>query len=162
MGKSFRIRNDAKDWFSKIKKPAKDTPPINTDFDLYYLCLMMGLASKNKNTPNASHSTDFRDRFVKQHEHQKNLIIGLLIQAELSDNGLTLDDKSQAKKILTKLVDPNSITNLTDTGMDKMNAYASGGFDYLQSKMLKPHYAEEFLISYVKLLQDEMDKNDSW
>lgn len=159
MAKSFRIRHDTRDWFSKLKK---QKPPINTDFDLYYLCLMMGLASKNKNTPDPSHSTDFRDRFVKQHEHQQNLIIGLLIQAELSDYGLTLDDKNQAKKIVDKLIDPNSITNLTDTGMDKMNAYASGGFDYLQSEMLKPHFAEEFLIRYVRLLQEEMDKNDSW
>ncbi|MDJ0601377.1 MAG: hypothetical protein QNJ37_21350, partial [Crocosphaera sp.] len=91
------------------------------------------------------------------------LIVGLLIQAELSYYGLTLDDKSQAKKILKDLIDPNSITNLTDDGMDLMNAYVSGGFDYLKSEIKdKPHYAEEFLIRYVRLLQKEMEKNDNW
>ncbi|EAZ89973.1 hypothetical protein CY0110_07249 [Crocosphaera chwakensis CCY0110] len=157
------MRHEAREWFSKIKKPTKDTPPINTDFDLYYLCLMMGLASKNKSTPDPSHSADFVDRFVKQHERQQNLIIGLLIQAELSDKSLTLDDKNQAKKILKDLIDPtNRFTSLTDDGMDKMNAYASGGFDYLQSKMPKPYFAEDFLIRYVEILKTEMDNNHNW
>lgn len=159
MAKSFRIRHDARDWFSKIKK---QKPPINTEFDLYYLCLMMGLASKNKSTPDPSHSADFVDYFVSDYKSQQNLIIGLLIQAELSDKGLTLDDKNQAKKILVKLIDPNSITNLTDDGMNKMNAYASGGFDYLQSKISKPYFAEEFLIRYVEILKTEMDNNHNW
>ncbi len=79
-----------------------------------------------------------------------------------SDYGLTLDDKSQAKKIVEELIDPNSITNLKDDGMDKINVYASGGVDYLQSKISKPYFAEEFLISYVKLLQKEMDNNHNW
>ncbi|MEA5533733.1 hypothetical protein [Crocosphaera sp. XPORK-15E] len=154
MAKSFRMRHDAEDWFSKIKN---QKPPLNTKFDLYYLCLMMGLASKSYNIPAASNSTDFVEYFVSDYQSQQNLIIGLLIQAELSDKGLSLDDKSQTKKILKDLIDPSSITNLTDYGIDRMNAYASGGFDYLQTKTPQPYYAEEFLISYVRLLQEEMD-----
>ena len=163
MSKSFRLRQDTKDWFSNIQKTTNQQ--IKTDFDLYYFCLMLGLATGKYSDPTTRYKEhrDFRDEFVSDYKPHQNLIIGLLIKAELSKFAISLDEKEDTKKHLIKLIDPSSITNLTNEGIDSMNAYASGGFDYLTEKFdSKPYHVEEFLISYVKLLQKAVDKSRLW
>lgn len=159
MAKSFQLRLDVDEWFSNINK--EKTQQIKTDFDLYYFCLMMGLATKSQNNPSGKcKCRDFIDYFVSDYKSQQNLIIGLLIRAELENLGISLDEKDATKKQLLKLIDPSSQTNLTDEGIDKMNCYASGGFDYLREKMgSKPYHLEEFLHSYVKFLQEAVEHN---
>ncbi len=154
MAKSFQLRRDVDEWFSNIK--VGKTQQIKTDFDLYYFCLMIGLATKSKNNPSERcKCRDFIDYFVRDYQSQQNLIIGLLIRAELENLGISLDEKDATKKQLLKLIDPSSQTNLTDEGIDKINAYASGGFDYLRAKIgEKPHHLENFLQSYVKILRE--------
>ncbi|MGD1804197.1 hypothetical protein ACP6PL_01975 [Dapis sp. BLCC M126] len=157
MAKSFQLRLDVDEWFSNINKGK--TQQIKTDFDLYYFCLMMGLATKSKNNPSERcQCRDFIDYFVSDYKNQRNLIIGLLFRAELENMGISLDEKDATKKQLLKLIDPSSQTNLTDEGIDKMNAYASGGFDYLREKFgSKPYHLEDFLQSYVKILREAID-----
>jgi len=157
MAKSFQLRLDVDEWFSNINK--EKTQQIKTDFDLYYFCLMTGLATKSKNNPSERcKCRDFIDYFVSDYKNEQNLIIGLLIRAELENLGISLDEKDAAKKQLLKLIDPSSQTNLTDEGIDKMNAYASGGFDYLREKMeSKPYHLEDFLQRYVTILREAID-----
>ncbi len=157
MAKSFQLRLDVDEWFSNINKGK--TQQIKTDFDLYYFCLMMGLATKSKNNPSERcKCRDFIDYFVSDYQSQQNLIIGLLIRAELENLGISLDEKDAVKKQLLKLIDPSRQTNLTDEGIDKMNAYASGGFDYLRQKFSsKPNHLENFLQRYVKILREAID-----
>lgn len=162
MAKSFRMRQDTEDWFSNI---SKKKPPINTKFDLYYLCLMIGLAGGRCSEPSnrCPQCTDFVDEFVKDYKPQQNLIVGLLIRVELANKGISLDEKDGTKDLLIKLIDPNSITNLTDYGIERMNAYSSGGFDYLTEKFgSKPYYVEEFLITYVEFLREAVNNNCKW
>ena len=163
MGKSFRLRQDTKDWFSNIQD--NKSRQINTDFDLYYFCLMLGLATGKYSNPinKCKKYSDFTDYFVKDYKSHQNLILGLLIRAELSKLGISLDEKEDTKKHLIKLIDPSSTTNLTNEGIDSMNAYASGGFDYLTENFdSKPYHVEEFLISYTKLLQKAVDESKLW
>ncbi|OZH52560.1 hypothetical protein AFK68_23595 [Hydrocoleum sp. CS-953] len=157
MAKSFQLRLDVDEWFSNINKGK--TQQIKTDFDLYYFCLMMGLATKSKNNPSERcKCRDFIDYFVSDYQSQQNLIIGLLIRAELENLGISLDEKDAVKKQLLKLINPSIQTNLTDEGIDKMNAYASGVFDYLIQKFSsKPNHLENFLQRYVKILREAID-----
>jgi hypothetical protein len=162
MAKSFRMRDDAENWFSNIKN--KKTV-IKTKFDRYYYCLMIGLASGHYSEPTqrCKDCTDFVDDFVKEYQAQQKLIIGLLVRAELADSRISLNDKEETRKLLLDLIDPTSQTNLTDYGMDRMNAYSSGGYDYLSEHLdSKPHYVEDFLITYVKLLKEAVDNNPKW
>ncbi|MGD1711908.1 hypothetical protein [Dapis sp. BLCC M172] len=158
MAKWFKLREDVYEWFSNIK--VGQTQQVKTLFDLYYLCLMMGLATKSKNNPSERcKCRDFIDYFVSDYQSQQNLIIGLLIRAELENLGISLDEKDATKKQLSKLINPSSQTNLDDEdGIDKMNAYASGGFDYLREKFgSKPYHLEDFLQRYVKILREAID-----
>lgn len=159
--KNFRIRQDTENWFSNIR----DQKPIRTKFDLYYFCLMLGLAVGRKTDPvkQCSEVTDFMDNFVSDYKPYQRLIIGLLIRSELSRLGVSVTEKDEIRKLFIDLVDPQHPTNLTDIGIDRLNEYASGGYDYLSEKLdSKPYHVEEFLRTYTKLLRDSVNQNESW
>jgi len=161
MSKPFRIRGDVEDWFSQIAKQK----PINTKFDLYYFCLMLGLATRRESEPNqmCPSCTDFVDNFVSDYRNSQRLIIGLLIRAELSYWKINITEKEAVRKKFGELVDPQSQTHLTNEGMDRLNQYSSGGFDYLTEQLdSKPYDVEEFLRSYAKLLREAVDENPDW
>jgi hypothetical protein len=163
MTKFFQLRQDTEEWFSKINRSKSNH--IKTNFDLYYFCLMLGLATGNENDPikRCSQKRDLIDYFASHYKAQQNLIIGLFIKAELANKGISLNDKDATKQMLLKLIDPHSQTNLTDYGMERMNAYSSGGFDYLRQTLgMKPYHLEEFLQSYLQILRDAVDKNEDW
>jgi len=159
--KNFRMRRDAENWFSHIQ----DQKPIRTKFDLYYFCLMVGLATGRKSEPakRCPEFTDFTDNFVSEYKPYQRLIIGLLIRAELSRLGVSVMEKDEVRKLFVDLVNPQNPTNLTDVGMDRLNEYSSGGYDYLAEKLdSKPYHVEEFLRTYAKLLRGAIEQNSSW
>ena len=148
---AFYLRNDTEQWFSHIKD---QKPYIETKFDLYYFCLMLGLASGEKHPVlGKSDATEFQKNFVKAFIPVQKLIIGLLIKAELRRLGINTTEKDQVYDLLTEIVDPDSSTKLTDAGITKLNEYASGGYDVLSEELpTKPYYVEDFLRSYRQLI----------
>jgi len=68
---------------------------------------------------------------------------------------VTLDlRKPEGAELFKRLVDPHSPNQLTDEGMRRMNAYASGGYDYLsEQRETKPYSGEEFLRDYAQLIE---------
>jgi hypothetical protein len=157
----FRLRQDTQEWFKKIS----DKKPIDTMFDLYYFCVMLGLAANRTSVPSkrCPEYSDFIDNFVSAYRPNQRIIIGLLIRAELGRFGISIDEKDEVSRLLLDLVDPNTQTNLTDTGIEKLNEYASGGFDYLSEvQETKPYHAEEFLRSYVRLIREAVRDNPVW
>ncbi|WP_088892400.1 hypothetical protein [Leptolyngbya ohadii] len=159
--KNFRMRQDAENWFSNIR----DQKPIRTKFDLYYFCLMLGLAANRRSEPtkHCPEVTDFTDNFVSDYKPYQRLIIGLLIRAELSRLGVSVTEKDEVRKLFVDLVNPQNPTNLTDSGMDRLNEYSSGGYDYLAEKLdSKPYHVEEFLRTYARLLRGAVAQNPNW
>ena len=159
---AFRLRQDVDDWFNQIR----EQKPIETKFDLYYLCLMLGFATGRSSSPSARCervSEGFVDNFVKDYRPYQRLIIGLLLTAELHSLGVTLGESDFVRKKLLELVDPASPTNLTEVGMTKLNEFASGGFDYLTERVdSKPYHVEEFLQTYARLLRAAASDNNLW
>lgn len=149
----FYLRNDTESWFSHIK----DQRPLETKFDLYYFCLMLGFAAGRKSSPSErSATTEFQKNFVKTYIPVQKLIIGLLINAELKRLGIDATEKDQVYNLLTSLVDPENQTKLTETGINKLNEYASGGYDILSEELpSKPYTVEEFFRTYSSLLKNK-------
>lgn len=157
----FRLRRDTQEWFKNIS----GQKPMETMFDQYYLCLMLGLASGRTSPPTkrCPDCSDLVDAFVSAYRPYQRLIIGLLLIAELGMYGISVAEKEDVQRILLELVDPNTPTNLTDKGMEKLNEYASGGFDYLSESLeSRPYHVEEFLKNYVGVLRDAVSQNDRW
>lgn len=146
----FRLREDAEKWFDKIAKKA----PFKTDFDLFYFCLIAGFASGRTVDPSAGGATrEFVKNFIDDYRPAQRLIIGLLIVAELRKGKIDLAEKQTVRNTIRRLVDPQSVNGLTDEGMKRLNAYASGGYEYLAEKRSeKPYAAEDFLRDFVGLV----------
>lgn len=151
----FRIRKDAEDWFKHIA----DKSPFNTKFDLYYLCLMLGLAARRRERP--SETTAFVDYFVEDYRDQELIIDSLLFVSELNRLGYGLDEREEIEEVLSKLLDKNGLNN---EGVIELNAYASGGFEILLEDYgdAVPYSTEEFLPKYVKLLKETIESEPAW
>jgi hypothetical protein len=154
----FRLREDARRWFSEIEK----TAPIKSQFDLFYFCLMTGLMSGRRSDPThgGRSAPEFVQVFIEDYRAAQRLIIGLLIVAELQRLGINLHEKASVRETIRTLVDPQSPTNLTDEGMRLLNAYASGGYDYISEiRESKPYTVEEFLRDFVGIIGKAASEN---
>jgi hypothetical protein len=153
---SFRLRTDAEQWFSEIE----GSTHIRSKFDLYYVCLMAGFASgrSSESQLTGAGSRDFIDYFIDDYKPASRLLIGLLVIAEMKYKGIDVSEKAAVRALFKTLVDANNGNNtLTDEGMKRMNAYASGGFEYLaEQRDTKPYSVEEFLRDYVALVGEAL------
>lgn len=149
---AFYLRNDTEQWFSNIKD---QKPYIETKFDIYYFCAMLGLAAGRKSSiTEKSEATEFVKTFVKAYLPVQKLIIGLLIKAELRRLGIDATEKDEVYRLLSDIVDPDTPTKLTEAGLTKLNEYASGGYDVLSEELpTKPYNVEDFLRTYTALLK---------
>lgn len=147
----FRLREDARKWFSELE----GKEPTSTLFDLYYFCLVAGLASgRSSDAANLGVSSpEIVDDFIQDYRPAQRLLIGLLVIAEARKGGIDLQEKAAVRRIFSLLVTPESKTQLTEEGMRCMNAYASGGYEFLSERReTKPASAEEFLRDYIGLV----------
>ena len=153
----FRLRSDAEAWFSEIER----SPHVRSKFDLYYFCLMAGFATgrSSENQLTSAGSKEFIDYFIDDYKPASRLLIGLLVIAEMKYKGIDVGEKAAVRALFKTLVDANNgNNNLTDEGMKRMNAYASGGFEYLAERRdTKPYSVEEFLRDYVALVGETLE-----
>ena len=150
----FRLREDAVCWFKELdgKEPAR------TKFDLYYFCLIAGLASGRTSDPSSFGAREIIDEFIQDYQPAQHLLIGLLVATEVRLSGIDLSEKEAVRGVFKRLVTPESKTQLTDEGMRRMNAYASGGYDYFaESRDSAPASPEEFIRDFVGLIGDAME-----
>lgn len=150
----FRLREDAEWWFAALdrKEPAK------TKFDLYYFCLMAGLASGRMSNAAGLGAREIIDEFIQDYQPAQRLLIGLLVAAEVRRGGIDFDEKEAVRAVFGRLVTPESKTQLTDEGMRCMNAYASGGYDFLsESRDAAPASPEEFIRDFVGLMAEAVE-----
>lgn len=153
---SFRLRNRVDKWFSEVD----GSEPFSTKFDLYYFCAMVGLASGRRSEPSDSDDTarEIVDHFIQDYQGAQHLVLGLLVIAEARRAGIRLKEKDEVRKIFGRLLTPTSTTGLTDTGMQLLNSYASGGFDFLaESRESKPASPDEFLRDFVQLMDTAVE-----
>ena len=152
----FKLKEQAFSWFKYIDRE----PPLNTQFDLYYLCLLIGLISGKSDSP--GQSQDFVGHFVDGYYPYRRIIAGLLLHTELKHFGIALSESDEIKQKIELLL--NSSDNmLTKDGFDKLNSYASGGFNIICAVIIdKPRNTAEFLLQYSNLLKSEMSKSTIW
>ncbi|MBE9226202.1 hypothetical protein IQ264_12275 [Phormidium sp. LEGE 05292] len=147
---NFQLRKDAKKWFKDIST----NYPL--DFDLYYLCLMAGFASRRRNTE--IHSDDVAslvENFPGQFRSRGRLLVGLLINTELSRLGINLHERDSVYRRVAKWVDPNSPSYMSNEGVKLMNQYAHGGFDALREYFGNcPPSVETFIRKYSRCINE--------
>ncbi|WP_036478246.1 hypothetical protein [Myxosarcina sp. GI1] len=148
----FELRQDAKRWFKAFDRDIKQKTIIL--FDLYYFCLIPGFITKRRNINIPSNEVDelFRD-FPGVFRPRGELLVGLLINTELSRIGIDLKERTSVYSKISELV-ITSPPYLSNEGIKRMNEYAHGGFDVLCERMdERPQSLETFVRKYHRLIQ---------
>lgn len=155
---AFKMRAEVDDWFRNIFKKG----PIQTKFDLYYFCLMAGLA-EGKTEP-AVNATEFVDSFVRDYQPNRRLILGLMILAEAARLGLNTSDRAEVEKLMKKYLDAAHPAQLTELGFECLNDYAQAGFIAISEALQgnKPHQVETFLHWFSRYLVKRIAENPFW
>jgi len=158
MASMWRFRKDAQQWFRHI---------VDVDgwsiFDMYYFCLVAGLASaQRKELGDRKTTPEFLapgSGFIGDYKPSQRLITGLLIYAEIKRHGIKLKEKKDVQGKIKELLDPDSAAGLTDHGLDLLNEYASGGYDVIEGERGEtPRTAAEFLRWYPEFLAGLLKK----
>lgn len=147
----FRLRKDAKGWFKHLIQQKEFT----IDFDVYYCCVMAGLATKRKVDATTERTTELPDHFPKLYREQSRILIALFLSRELGFHDIDLAEKEAVRKMIRTLVAPSSPSHLSADGVHELNKYASGGFEVLLEWFEDPPRA---LSTFLPLYKRRLDK----
>ena len=136
----FRLLKDARPWFKGIEKD------LTLDFDMYYFCLMAGLAAGKKRSSQTEDATDLAQDFPGEYRARGRVIVALLLTRELRSLGINFQERTTLHREVSKLIDPLSSSHLSSAGMEELNRYSYGGFDALTEWFAdRPRHLETFL-----------------
>ena len=145
----FRLRRDTRKWFKNIEHA------FSLDFDMYYMCLMAGLAAGRKEDVPQGETTELVDDFPGEYRSKGRVILALFLSRELKSMGIKLSERATLHSAIQRLVDPRSASHLSDVGMKEINRYSFGGFDVLTEWFRdQPRTIETFLPLYKRHLDN--------
>jgi hypothetical protein len=152
----FRLRTDAKDWFKEISSI------FPVDFDIYYFCLMAGIAGRHKADVAHAEAKDLVDHFPREYQTQSRILVALFLKTEVDMAGVNVTDKEAVRATIRRFVSTRSSTHLSNAGVDEMNRFSFGGFDLLTEWFEeRPRHIETFLPMYKKYLDKELARRAS-
>ncbi len=154
----FKLHNSAVRWGDKLIH--KDSP-IKTQFDIYYLSLLVGVGLCRSNKFDSADVHDLTRPVTEPFVPYRHLLAGLLLVSELTNSRLPLT-KPLVKSKVSVLLDSHSQTFLSDTAVELMNGYAFGGFEALREKMPVVSDVNEFLIWYYTIMIPECFEDEIW
>lgn len=152
----FRLSQNADKWFSNIRKD------LSLDFDVYYFCLMAGLAKGNKELQPTSETRDLLARFPQEYRAESKIIVSLFLKKELDKLGVSMQDKPVVHQTIKKYIDSDSPSGLlSEEGQREMNKYANGGLQVLKEHFNdKPRTIEVFILLFSQMIED-LNKTES-
>jgi hypothetical protein len=152
------MRDEVEGWFRGI---VGSDGPLRTKFDQYYLCLMLGLATGRSDK--AANADEFVQYFVSDYAGVGRIIVALLVIAEADRLGIDISDKNDVKKLLNEYLDPTNPAHLSETGFQRLNDYANGGFSVLNEVFPeRPRHVDMFLERYSVILKEKTRDSANW
>lgn len=151
----FRITKESEKWFSEIRE--KDDNGFSLGFDILYFCFMAGISKGKKDKDIVQDQTsELVDYFPGRYRDKGYLLVALFLSTELRQLGINISEKETVYSEISKLVNVNAPSKLSDEGMHEFNKYVYGGFDVLMDWFDdKPQSLETFLMQF----KIELDKN---
>jgi hypothetical protein len=155
------MHSSAEKWAGNILKRS-DNNPIKTQFDLYYLFLIVGLGKGKTYDTSKSELKDLVRNVTEDFQEYKHLLAGLLLSAELTNSGHNLDKKKVQKKVV-ELLRADSSVYLSQSAIDTMNSYALAGFEIVREKYTSPRTdVYDFLLWYYYEMLPECFSSKEW
>lgn len=151
----FRLRTDAREWFSGIFK--KEDGLL---FDPYYFCLMAGLTVRRKIDMRINEDTDgLLDYFPGAYQQQGKLIIALFLATELELEGIDTKERAAVHRLVEHYISNEAPSRLSDEGMRELNRYSYGGFEEISEWFSeRPRSLETFLPAFRENLTERISQ----
>ena len=144
---SFKLPRECRSYFSRfIGSGTKGK--LETLFDEYYICLMLGFARGRTDEEPDLEPSEFYRSFPADYKESGYFVSALLIATEVIYNEVNVSDEGELENLITKIIDPQAESKLSDYGIDLLNIYASVGMDIIKSEMLEHINLEEFYQEY--------------
>lgn len=140
---------DSRDYFKLIDKSSSN---FKLMFDKYFICVMVGFNFGKLGAVEQIEPADFIDYYPELYADKSDLIIGLLIDAEMRRQGISSDDRIGVEGLILKLINHNSTTRLSEHGIDLLNLYAAFGQLIIRDKIAKTAEIETFFVHYYNLI----------
>lgn len=151
----FVLADKAIEYFKAVDLRRDQGTKFKLMFDVYYLCLIMGLHQRRQGSNDQISKTAFIDYYPEVYRDKADLIAGLLIDAEMERKGILSEDRKSVEKLMLKLIDHMSITKLSGYGLRLLNLYAAGGINHIHENIGNTHELEVFLFQYYELLNKD-------
>ena len=117
-------------YFEKIKSNTF----LTTQWDLFYLCFLIGLATNEKDSPQ-DETGGYRDIISNPTDGFREIdFYSTLIVQHLKNDELEITDKKNLKNRLERLIDLDE-GKLSEQGYKVFNEYAYAGFELLQTEI---------------------------
>ena len=151
----FRILKDAKPWFKDLYLKEEG---LVIDFEIYYFCLMAGLASgKKRGDLTTAETSELVSHFPGRYKEKGKIIVSVFLARYLASLGVTLTDKKTAHNQISKLISPTSPNYLSDDGMKEMNKYAAAGYEVIVGWFEdRPRTLESFLRTFALKIESHV------
>lgn len=143
----FRLPKKCRTYFADITDRT-DEVKLDTLFDGYYLCALVGLAQGKLNTNPDLETTAFVDNYPADYSESGDYIAGLIIGAEVKRKSIPANDANALERLMTQIVESQSRTRLSPEGENLLSQYADRGIDVIREKMAGHTSLEEFFQDY--------------
>lgn len=163
--KNKSIKEDSESTDQVLKTFTPDTP-IKTQFDLYYLFLLVGLGKVGttdiSSADAAGNMKDLVREVTSEFYEYKHILAGLVLLSELMHSGFSIEKKLVQNKVV-ELLQSDSSTYLSDKAVSLMNAYAFAGFEHIrESYGQSPANANDFLLWYYNEMLPQCFNSAEW
>ena len=155
---SFRMPRRGEAFASgKLARLTQGEKHIKTEFDVYYAAAVLGLCSRER-TPEESYDSEVGRELTRTYPRDRQehayTIAGMLIEAELSRQGIDPDNADVIINAINDYLSSSSQTRLTPEGHRLLDRYAAAGFRLIEERFIGFDYEEEFLAAYLSLLDE--------
>lgn len=121
---SFKMSADASLAFNRLSKQSKFGKLDMWDF--YYYCALIGM---KKHRISNEKMTEFHKTYTNTYQPLKYVITGLVVSSDLERTGESYTKDNISNKF-KRLVDPSSELVLNNEGVELLNQFAEGGYQY--------------------------------
>ena len=149
---AFRLPKKCEVIFKELLESNNDVK-LKLKFDAYYLCLLVGLSSKEiVNTPEYA-SSELVSEYPKEYYECRDYIAGLLLSTEAERKIGENIESSELETIIKELIKSDSPTRLTTAGEARLNEYAAKGSEIIQDKMMSHRFLDDFYLDYFECFE---------
>jgi hypothetical protein len=145
---TLRRPRGMKDYFRDVQGRTDAGARFESDFEQFYLCLMVGLDDARLAPESDLEPAEFTKDYTAPFQPFAPVIAGLLIDAQLRRQDIPRT-KENLQLEVSKLVDVgNSSTRLNGEATKLLSRYAARGFAMIDKAIPRPRTLEDFLVAY--------------